>query len=65
MVRAAHTLADLMFLQNAIGKGSFLNHYPGESAVMEVVESLPSADCWARYAAVVDAEQTKFPTRKS
>ncbi|WP_157695772.1 hypothetical protein [Caballeronia hypogeia] len=54
-----------MFLQNAIGKGSFLNHYPGESAVMEVVESLPSADCWARYAAVVDAEQTKFPTRKS
>lgn len=43
------TLADLMYLQNAIAKGTFIDHYPGESSVMEVVKGLRSADRWTEY----------------
>ncbi|WP_245176303.1 hypothetical protein [Cupriavidus sp. AcVe19-6a] len=43
------TLADLMYLQNAVAKGTFIEHYPEESSVMVVVKGLPSADRWAAY----------------
>lgn len=43
------TLADVMYLQNAIAKGTFIDHYPGESSVTEVVNGLPSSDRWAGY----------------
>lgn len=43
------TLADLMYLQNAIAKGTFIDHYPEESSVMVVVQELASADRWSAY----------------
>jgi len=48
----ARTLADLMYLQNAIMNGTFIDHYPGESAVSEVVKALPSGARWLEYVAV-------------
>lgn len=43
------TLADLMYLQNAITKGTFIDHYQGESSLIEVVKGLRSADRWLAY----------------
>lgn len=43
------TLADLMYLQQAILKGGFIDHYPGESAVLEIVRDLPSGEAWAAH----------------
>ncbi len=45
----SRTLADLMYLQNAIANDSGIDHYVGESAVMEVVKQLPSAERWLTY----------------
>lgn len=53
----SRTLADLMYLQNAIEKGTFIDHYPQESSVMVVVKSLPSADRWAAYIQRQSVEQ--------
>ena len=38
----ARTLADLMYLQIAILSGGFIDHYPGESKVLEIASGLPS-----------------------
>jgi hypothetical protein len=43
------TLADLMYLQNAILNGGFIDHYPGESKVLEMASALPSGDQWSRF----------------
>lgn len=43
------TLADLMYLQLAILKGGFIDHYPGESKVLELVNALPSGERWATF----------------
>jgi hypothetical protein len=48
----ARTLADLMFLQNAILSGGFIDHYPGESNVLEIASGLPSGRRWSKFIAV-------------
>lgn len=48
----ARTLADLMYLQNAIMKNGFVDHYPGESKVLEIASALPSGDRWAKFVKV-------------
>ncbi|PNE59797.1 hypothetical protein A8H39_01225 [Paraburkholderia fungorum] len=53
----SRTLADLMFLQNAIASGGFIDHYPDGSSVGEVVKELPSADRWMKYVALQYLEE--------
>jgi len=48
----ARTLADLMYLQYAILSGGFIDHFPVESKVLEIVRSLPSGEAWSKYIAV-------------
>lgn len=48
----ARTLADLMYLQNAILSGGFIDHYPGESKVLEIARDLPSGGQWLKFIAV-------------
>lgn len=48
----ARTLADLMYLQNAILSGGFIDHYPGESKVLEIASGLPSGGQWSQFIAV-------------
>lgn len=48
----ARTLADLMYLQNAIMENGFVDHYPGESKVLEIASALPSGDRWAQFVKV-------------
>lgn len=43
------TLADLMYLQSAILNGGFIDHLPGESKVLELVQHLPSGKRWMNY----------------
>lgn len=43
------TLADLMYLHSAILTGGFIDYIPGESAVMELVQQLPSAARWMEF----------------
>jgi hypothetical protein len=50
------TLADLMYLQNAISKGTFVDHFVEESSVSEVVKLMPSADRWLKYIQVQEPE---------
>lgn len=45
----ARTLADLMYLQNAILNGGFIDHYPDESKVLEIASALPSGEQWSRF----------------
>ena len=45
----SHTLADLMYLQNAILSGGLIDHYPAESSVLEIVSSLPSGKQWSTF----------------
>jgi len=51
----ARTLADLMYLQQAIMKGGFIDHCPGESQVLEIVRALPSGPDWEKFVVVVSA----------
>lgn len=46
-VHGPRTLVDLMYLQTAILKGSFIDHYPDESAVGDIASALPSGERWA------------------
>lgn len=50
-----HTLADLMYLHSAIMKGSFIDHYPGESKVLQIASALPSGDQWSKFITEVPA----------
>ena len=45
----ARTLTDLMFLENAILSGGFIDHYPDESKVLEIASALPSGDQWSKF----------------
>ncbi len=61
-IAAAHgsrTLADLMYLQNAILSGGFIDHYPDESRVLEIVRALPSGEQWSRF---IKVEYLESPT---
>jgi len=42
-------LADLMFLQQAILSGGFIDHCTGESNVLEIAGGLPSGTQWTKY----------------
>ena len=48
-MHGARTLADLVYLQQAILSGGFIDHYPGESKVLEVVKELPSHQRWVGF----------------
>ncbi len=48
-VYGARTLADLMFLQQAILSGAFIDHCTGESNVLEIARGLPSGTQWTQY----------------
>lgn len=62
----SRTLADLMYLQLAIMKGSLIDHYPGESQVLGIARDLPSGEQWAKFIKVEyltvapDGEETQF-----
>lgn len=43
------TLADLMYLQQAILSDSFIDHHPGESKVLDITRSLPSGEQWGKF----------------
>jgi len=45
----SRTLADLMYLQNAILSGSTIDHYPDESRVLEMISALPSGEQWSAF----------------
>lgn len=45
----ARTLVDLMYLQQAILSGGFIDHYPDESKVLEIAQGLPSGELWPRF----------------
>ncbi len=45
----ARTLADLMFLQQAVLSGGFIDHCTGESNVLGIASSLPSGTQWTQY----------------
>jgi hypothetical protein len=45
----SRTLADLMYLQNAILSGGFIDHYPDESKVLEIASALPSGSHWSTF----------------
>ncbi len=43
------TLADLMYLQQAIMKAGFIDHEPGESKVLDLAQALPSGKLWTSF----------------
>lgn len=45
----SRTLADLFYLHSAILNGGFIDHYPGESKVLDIASSLPSGQQWAQF----------------
>lgn len=53
----ARTLADLMYLQNAVVNGSYIDHHPDESAVVDVLKTLPSCERWLAFVKVVPGEE--------
>lgn len=48
-LHGARTLADVMYLQNAILDGTFIELYPDESAVLKIVDELPSSAIWRQF----------------
>lgn len=55
-LHGARTLADVMYLQNAILDGTFIELYPDESAVLKVVDDMPSAAIWRQFIQVPEVE---------
>ena len=45
----SRTLADLMYLQNAILVGGVIDCYSDESKVLEIVSALPSGEQWSKF----------------
>jgi len=45
----ARTLADLMYLQQVILSGGFIDHRTGESNVLEIASALPSGKKWTTF----------------
>lgn len=50
------TLADLMYLQQAIMNGGVIDHYPGESEVVGLVSALPSGTQWVSFIKVEEPD---------
>jgi hypothetical protein len=57
------TLADLMYLHSAILEGGFIDYYPAESAVWEVVRGLPSGEEWEKYLKPGDSQVSRPSAR--
>lgn len=55
------TLADLLYLQAAILKGAFIEHYPNESFVLDIAKGLPSGKDWIKHIQMV-VESSPEPT---
>lgn len=55
----SRTFADLMYLQLAILKGGFIDHYPDESKVLDIARSLPSGEQWVTFIKVEYMTQPK------
>lgn len=51
------TLVDLMYLQNAILKGNYIDGYPQESAVLDIARKLPSGNRWSTFIKMEDVEK--------
>ena len=49
VVHGSRTLADLMYLQNAILIGGFIDCYSEESRVLEIASALPSGQHWSKF----------------
>ena len=45
----SRTLADSVYLLQAIRRASFIDHVRGESHVLEVASRLPSGDVWCKF----------------
>jgi len=45
-------LADLFYLHSAIMKGGFIDVYPDESKVLEIVGALPAGEQWLKFAKI-------------
>lgn len=45
----SRTLADLMYLQAAIIEDRFIDSYPDESKVFQIIDGLPSREQWKKY----------------
>ena len=58
------TLADVMYLQNAILDGSFIELFPDESAVLDIVDELPSAAIWRKFVQTVASATTSARATK-
>ena len=43
------TLVDLMYLQNAIMTGGYIDNHRDESRVLEIAQALPSGERWAKF----------------
>jgi hypothetical protein len=48
-VHGVRTLADLMYVQSAILTGGFIDHWPLDSAAMDIANGLPSGKQWAKF----------------
>lgn len=59
------TLADVMYLQNAILDGTFIELYPDESSVLDVVDEMPSAAIWRQFIQVTEVEGKTAPQESS
>lgn len=55
----SETLADLMYLLNAILIGGVIDHYPDESNVLGIVRALPSGELWSKFI------KTEYPASPS
>ena len=66
----SRTLADLMYLQAAIIEDRFIDSYPDESKVFQIIDGLPSGEQWKKYVkteymAQVDAHEVRGDSKRS
>ncbi len=56
----SRTLGDLMNLYGAVVNSGFIDHYQGESSLLEVIKSLPSCERWMQYVKVEPVPSAKI-----
>lgn len=56
----SRTLADLLYLQNAILDGGFIDLYPHESEVLAVIDAMPSAERWRSFIHLAEVEDSEL-----
>lgn len=50
------TLIDLMYLQGAVMRGTFIDHYAGQSDLLGCLTDLPSSSTWLTYVDVIEPD---------